>query len=281
MHIPQIDYKTELASIEFANSLKNTGFAVLKNHPIDYSLVKEVFAEWEMFFHSNYKNNYLYNNNTQDGFFPINVSETAVGYSVKDLKEFYHYYPWGQFPKELSNKTKKLYIQMNDIATKLLQWVEANLPENIRNNLSEPLSDMVKNSNQTLMRILHYPPLTGNEDKNAVRASAHGDINLLTILVAASQSGLQVQDTQGNWLDVPVDPGMLAINIGDMLQEATNGFYKSTMHRVINPTCEKKFVSRYSIPLFLHARPEVVLSDRYTAGEYLNERLRALGIKKD
>ena len=140
---------------------------------------------------------------------------------------------------------------------------------------------MVKNSNQTLMRILHYPPLTGNEDKNAVRASAHGDINLLTILVAASQSGLQVQDTQGNWLDVPVDPGMLAINIGDMLQEATNGFYKSTMHRVINPTCEKKFVSRYSIPLFLHARPEVVLSDRYTAGEYLNERLRALGIKKD
>ncbi len=280
MHIPQVDYKSNSTNTDFANSLKNTGFAVLKNHPIDQSLVKEVFAEWEFFFDSNYKNNYLYNNDTQDGFFPISVSETAVGYSTKDLKEFYHYYPWGQFPKELSDKTIKLFAQMNNIAIELLQWVENNLPTDIRDNLSEPLSHMIKNSNQTLMRILHYPPLTGNEDKNAVRASAHGDINLLTILVAASESGLQVQDTNNNWLDVPVDPGMLAINIGDMLQEATNGFFKSTFHRVINPTGDSKLKSRYSIPLFLHARPDVVLSKRYTAERYLNERLNALGIKK-
>ncbi len=280
MHIPQVDYKSKSASIDFANSLKNTGFAVLKNHPIDQSLIKEVFAEWEKFFHGNYKNSYLYNNDTQDGFFPISVSETAVGYSTKDLKEFYHYYPWGQFPKELSDKTIKLFAQMNNIAIELLQWVENNLPSDIRNNLSEPLSHMIKNSNQTLMRILHYPPLTGNEDKNAVRASAHGDINLLTILVAASESGLQVQDINNNWLDVPVDPGMLAINIGDMLQEATNGFFKSTLHRVINPTGNDRLKSRYSIPLFLHARPDVVLSNRYTAEKYLNERLNALGIKK-
>nr|HMT02351.1 2-oxoglutarate and iron-dependent oxygenase domain-containing protein [Burkholderiales bacterium] len=148
MHIPQVDYKSKSASIDFANSLKNTGFAVLKNHPIDQSLIKEVFAEWEKFFHGNYKNSYLYNNDTQDGFFPISVSETAVGYSTKDLKEFYHYYPWGQFPKELSDKTIKLFAQMNNIAIELLQWVENNLPSDIRNNLSEPLSHMIKNSNQ-------------------------------------------------------------------------------------------------------------------------------------
>lgn len=280
MQLTQIDFSANNAGYKFSQSLKNTGFAVLRNHPIDYTLVQDVFTEWESFFNSEYKSNYLYNNATQDGLFPINVSETAVGYSVKDIKEFYHYYPWGQYPKELSDKTKLLYNQMNQLASELLIWVEENSPEEIRKNLYEPLSNMIKNSEQTLMRILHYPPLTGHEEENAVRASAHTDINLLTVLVAASQSGLQVKDLNNNWIEVPVDPGMLAINIGDMLQEATNGYYKSTMHRVINPTGAQKLQSRYSIPLFLHARPEVVLSQRYTAGKYLEERLASLGIKK-
>ena len=280
MQVAQIDFKSQTASKGFTNSLINTGFAVIKNHPIDYNLVKEVFGEWAEFFASDYKMNYLYNNDTQDGLFPINVSETAVGYNIKDIKEFYHYYTWGQYPKELTDKTKQLQAQMTDIAITLLQWVEDNLPPEIQNRLTEPLSDMIKNSEQILMRMLHYPPLTGNEIVGAVRAGAHTDINLLTVLVAASESGLQVKDVNGKWFEVPVDPGMLSINIGDMLQEATDGFYKSTVHQVINPTNENRLKSRYSIPLFLHARPDVILSSRYTAGSFLQERLKQLGVKK-
>lgn len=280
MNVLQVDFQAPNASQDFAKSLKETGFAVIKNHPIDYKLVEEVFAEWKDFFSSNYKENYLYKNDTQDGFFPMRVSETAVGYSVKDIKEFYHYYPWGQFPSELSDKSKHLFAQMRDIASKLLVWVEENLPEEIRNNLSEPLPNMIDGSDSNLMRILHYPPLTGDEADGAVRAGAHGDINLLTVLVAASQSGLQVKDASGNWIDVPVDPGMLSINIGDMLETATNGYYKSTLHQVVNPLDESRNNSRYSIPLFLHPRSEVKLTATKTAGEFLDDRLRALGVKK-
>lgn len=280
MQVAQVDFQSSTASQDFAKSLKETGFAVIKNHIIDRQLMADVFKEWEEFFNSSYKMNYVYNNDTQDGLFPMNVSEKAVGYNVKDIKEFYHYYQWGQYPQELSDKTKHLYQQMNEIAVTLLNWVEENLPDDIRKSLSEPLTSMINNSDQTLMRILHYPPLTGNEEEGAVRAGAHGDINLLTVLVAASQSGLQVKGSDNKWYDVPADPGMLAINIGDMLETATNGFYKSTLHQVINPTDNSRHLSRYSIPLFLHPRPDVRLTQTRTAGEFLEARLRELGIKK-
>jgi isopenicillin N synthase-like dioxygenase len=279
MQLIQIDYTTKTANLDFVKSLKKTGFAVIKNHPIDQQLIADVFKEWEGFYSSDYKNNYLFNKDTQDGLFPITVSETAVGYNVRDIKEFFHFYEWGQYPRELSDKTKELLRQLCQVAKQLLTWVEDSLPIELKSTLSEPLTQMIENSNQTLLRILHYPPLTGNEEEGAVRASAHADINLLTVLVAASQSGLQLQNANGDWVDVPVDPGMLAINIGDGLQEATQGFYKSTIHRVVNPTGDLKYKSRYSIPLFLHARPDVVLSQRYTAHEFLTQRLIEIGLK--
>ncbi|MDD3266507.1 MAG: 2OG-Fe(II) oxygenase family protein [Burkholderiales bacterium] len=278
--LPQVDFKSENASKEFAKSLRETGFAVIKNHPINQELMLDVFADWKNFFENEYKEDYLYNMDTQDGFFPMRISETAVGYSIKDIKEFYHYYSWGKFPSQLSNKSKELYKQMVDVANTLLVWVEENLPEEIRTNLSQPLTQMVENSESNLMRILHYPPLTGEETEGAVRAGAHGDINLLTVLIAASQSGLQLKGSDGQWVDVPLDPGMLAINIGDMLELATDGYYKSTIHQVVNPSDESRHNSRYSIPMFLHPRDEVRLSASKTAGEFLDERLRALGIKK-
>ena len=280
MQLTQIDYTAKTASVEFTRSLKETGFAVIKNHSVNQQLIADVFSEWAEFFASDYKNNYI-NNNAMDGLFPMSVSEKAVGYDVKDIKEYFHSYPWGQYPKELSNKTKELREQMHKVAQRLLVWVEDNLPEEIKSTLSEPLTKMPENAPHTVLRILHYPPLTGNEEKDAVRANAHTDINLLTVLVAASQSGLQLQDVHGNWVTVPVDPGMLVINTGDMLQEVTNGVYKSTVHRVVNPTDELKHKSRYSIPLFLHARPEVVLSKRYTADEFWNERMAVIGIKNN
>jgi isopenicillin N synthase-like dioxygenase len=139
---------------------------------------------------------------------------------------------------------------------------------------------MIEGSEQTLLRLLHYPPLQGEEPEGSVRAAAHTDINLLTVLPAANAPGLQVQLKNGEWLDVPCDFGMLIINIGDMLQEASQGYYPSTKHRVLNPAQDSEHnVSRVSLPLFLHPKPEVVLSPRHTAQSYLDERLRELGMK--
>ncbi|MNT51623.1 2OG-Fe(II) oxygenase superfamily protein [compost metagenome] len=157
--------------------------------------------------------------------------------------------------------------------------MEQYTPADIAANYSEPLSGMIQGSNKTLLRVLRYPPLTGQEPAGSLRAAAHGDINLLTILPAANEPGLQVQDMDGNWIDVPCDFGMLIINIGDMLQEASQGYYPSTQHRVVNPTGAGAGKSRVSLPLFLHPRDEVVLSARYSAGAYLDERLRELGVK--
>ena len=105
-------------------------------------------------------------------------------------------------------------------------------------------------SQQSLLRILHYPPVSAEEDAAAIRAAAHEDINLITLLLAGSQPGLQARDKQGQWHDVPCDPGMITINNGDMLSLATNGYFPSTTHRVINPD-DKLNLSRYSMPMFL------------------------------
>jgi isopenicillin N synthase-like dioxygenase len=153
------------------------------------------------------------------------------------------------------------------------------MPEEVRAKLSEPLSGMVKNTQQTLFRVLHYPPLKGKIEKGAVRSAPHEDINLITLLPAATETGLEVQDVKGNWHQVSTEPGTIVVNAGDMLQEASEGYYKSTTHRVVNPKGEAALKSRYSAPLFVHPRPEVVLSPRYTAATYLDQRLKEIGLK--
>ena len=137
----------------------------------------------------------------------------------------------------------------------------------------------IENSDQTLLRILHYPPLDGSEEPEAIRAAAHEDINLLTLLPAANEPGLQIKGTGDSWIDVPCDFGHLIVNIGDMLQEASGGYFPSTSHRVINPPESDHTKSRIALPLFLQPKPEVVLSSRYTSGSYLAERLAELGIQ--
>ena len=171
------------------------------------------------------------------------------------------------------------YYMVSSLAAQLLDWVEQFSPEVIAAGYSEPLSQMIKNTPNTLLRILHYPPFTGSEAKGALRAAAHEDINLLTILPAANEPGLQVQDSDGEWLDVPADFGHLIINIGDMLQEASAGYFPSASHRVINPTGKNANKSRISLPLFLHPRDEVKLSKRHTQKSYLLECLKELGVK--
>lgn len=278
MLITPVDFTSPTAAKDFTESLHKTGFGVLTNHPLSQALLNTVYAEWYAFFQNEAKHNYAFDPSKYDGYFSPKISETAKGNTKRDLKEFYHIYPWGRYPAEVSDAAKQYYADGATLAATLLSWVEQYTPSDVKAKYSMPLSQMIEGSEQTLLRVLHYPPLRGDEEPGAVRAAAHGDINLLTILPAATASGLQVLGKDQAWHDVPCDFGMLIVNIGDMLEEASAGYYPSTIHRVLNPTGEEAKKSRVSLPLFLHPRPDVVLSERHTAGSYLAERLRELGM---
>jgi isopenicillin N synthase-like dioxygenase len=273
-----IDFESEDAAEKFVASLRETGFGVLKNHPIKKELVESIYQNWQQFFDTDTKNEYLYNKGPQDGFFPAKLAESAKGQVLKDIKEYYHYYPWGQCPAHLKEELASYYSEARSFAALLLAWVEQYSPESVSAGYHQPLNTMIADSEQSLLRVLHYPPLKGDEEAGAIRAAAHEDINLLTVLPAASEPGLQVLDSSGQWLDVPSEFGYLIINIGDMLQEASGHYFPSTTHRVVNPDGADMKKSRISLPLFLHPNPDVVLSEKYTAGEYLVERLKELGV---
>lgn len=271
-----VDYEQADADVQFVASLRETGFGVLKNHPIAEDTVNAIYDSWYSFFGSEDKQQYLFDSQKFDGFFPIAMAETAKGHSVRDLKEYYHFFPWGRCPANLKQQLDSYYSDAVALASTLLGWVEKQTPADVAGGYSEPLSNMIQGSEQSLLRILHYPPVPNDVDPVAIRASAHEDINLLTVLPAANEPGLQVQKRDGSWLDVPCDFGNLIINVGDMLQEASGTYFPSTTHRVINPEGSDARKSRISLPLFLHPRPDVRLSERYTAGDYLTERLTEL-----
>ena len=160
-----------------------------------------------------------------------------------------------------------------------MEWIQDNTPDEIRNGFSVPLPDMLSGSERNLLRIIHYPALTGDEEAGAIRAAAHEDINLITLLVAGTEPGLQVLDLNGSWHDVECDPGTIVVNTGDMLQMVSDRYFPSTTHQVINPGGAISNGPRYSMPLFLHPRDDVALSDAHTAGSYLEERLSEIGLK--
>ena len=277
MKIETVDYTASDAGDRLARSLRETGFAVLANHPIRADRIDEAYALWGGFFASDSKLNYLRDYEKQDGYFPFK-SEHAKDAQKKDLKEFYHVYPWGRVPEDLEAFTRQLYADLTAIGVELLSWLDQQMPEDVSATLSMPLQEMMQASQQSLLRILHYPPVSAEEDAAAIRAAAHEDINLITLLLAGSQPGLQARDKQGQWHDVPCDPGMITINNGDMLSLATKGYFPSTTHRVINPD-DKLNLSRYSMPMFLHPHPDVKLRQDFTAEAFLQERLKEIGLK--
>ncbi len=278
MSVLMVDYATDDAPRLFTQSLRETGFAVLRGHPVSTDLIFEVYDLWREFFLNDLsmKNKYLFHRDTQDGYFPFR-SENAKNNKISDLKEFFHIYPWGQIPEKARDASLRLYAILEKFSAELLQWVENFLPSTVSAQLSMPLKDMITKSENTLLRVLHYPPLQEEDEKDAIRAAAHEDINLITLLPAATTPGLEVLDANGNWHPVSCDPGNIVVNVGDMLQMCTQYYYKSTTHRVQNPSSENN-CSRFSMPLFLHPRKEVKLSADYTAVEYLKERLREIGI---
>jgi isopenicillin N synthase-like dioxygenase len=279
MQVQVVDYTAKDAPEKFVKSLHETGFGVLFNHPVKQALVESIYKNWQAFFLTEEKHDFAFDPQKQDGYFSPDISETAKGHNKKDIKEYFHVYPWGRIPLQLKSEILEYYRLTSELAAELLDWVEANSPPDVAGKYSEVLSTMIKNTPNTLLRVLHYPPLSGDEEPGAVRAAAHEDINLLTILPAANEPGLQVQRQNGDWVDVPSDFGHLIINTGDMLQEASGGYFPSTSHRVINPTGKGSGKSRLSLPLFLHPRSEVILSEKHTQASYLLERLRELGVK--
>lgn len=277
MQVRTVDYHSARCAEELTESLLNTGFAVLANHPITPQKLESLYQGWADFFASEGKHEFLRHPELQDGYFPFR-SENAKDAVAKDLKEFYHVYPWGRVPEELEQITRTIYAELVSLGTELLSWIDHQMPQECRERLTQPLASMMTDSQQSLLRILHYPPVEAAQETGAIRAAAHEDINLITLLVAGTKPGLQALDSNGNWQDISCDSGMITINNGDMLSVATDGYFPSTTHRVINPD-ESLNQSRYSMPMFLHPRPEVALRQGFTADDFLQERLKEIGLK--
>lgn len=276
-----VDCKSNSMLDDFATAMQKIGFAVLINHPLQENMIADVYAAWEDFFQSPEaeKQLFAFKQDTHDGYVPAEMAETAKGATVKDLKQFYHFFSWGRCPAELRAKTLSLFSAIEALACHLLTGLERHLPASIIQHLDRPLADMVRNCKRSLLRPIQYPPLTGAEEAGAVRAAAHEDICMLTLIPRATSPGLQVLSKQQRWLNVPCDPRYVVVNIGDCLQECTQGFYPSTTHRVINPeTASRRAPARMSMPLFLHAHDDVVLSTEHTAESYRRQRFKELGL---
>lgn len=275
MDVAVVDFTAPDAPERFSASLRETGFAVLTNHPLSWPLVEQVYREWSALFDDPCVTRYT-TTDSQTGYFPPDVSETAKGFRVRDLKEFFHVYPWSKYPDEVTGAALEYRDAAMRLALTLLDWVEANTPDEITDRLSMPLSSMMDGSTRTLLRVLRYPPLPDEVPDGAVRAAAHEDINLLTVLPASDQPGLELLGANGEWYPVPCDPGSLAINGGEMLDLATGGYYPATTHRVVNPSGDAAQLARMSLPLFLHPADDVVLAEGRTAYDFLTQRIREL-----
>ena len=272
-----VDFTAADAPERFTESLRTTGFAVVTNHPLPWELVQSLYAEWEEFFTSGAAESYTVGPHNQEAYFPTEIAETAKGRTVRDLKEFFHVYPWSdKYPSEVSDDAMRYRDIATDVASTLLGWVDANIPSEVAEKLSRPVADMLTGNSRTLLRILRYPPLEGDAPEGAVRAAAHEDINLLTVLPASNETGLELLGADGEWYEVPCDPGSIAVNCGEMLDRATEGYLPATTHRVVNPIGEAAHRARMSMPLFLAAADDVIITDGRTAEELLAERIAEL-----
>lgn len=262
------------AAERFAKSLRETGFAVIKDHDIDMSEIQNMYDVWSKYFANDAKQNDATPMGDPAGYYGYK-SENAKGRSQKDLKEFFHVYQNRDVPKDVEAVTRKFHASLIGLGETLLGWLDDVTPKEVTDKLSMPFKEMVNGSEQHLLRVLHYPPLPEDVEQGEVRAAAHGDINLITLLVTGSEPGLQAQDVNGNWHDIPCGTGYINVNAGDMLEQASRNHYPSTVHRVVNPAKQENR-SRYSLPLFMHPKPEVQLAHQ-TAGEFLEERLKEIG----
>ncbi|HEY9854252.1 MAG TPA: 2-oxoglutarate and iron-dependent oxygenase domain-containing protein [Stenomitos sp.] len=283
--------------------LKEFGFITVENHGIDQDLIRRTYAQFEAFFKMDLETKRQYGKimGGQRGYTEFG-SENAKGNPIADLKEFWHTgrelaadhpfraeYPDNVWPSELPELKETvltLYRQLDGcVDTFLFALADYfKLPQ-------RTFADMVKDGN-SIMRAIHYPPLPADADPRAVRAAAHEDINMITMLVEATSSGLELLTRQGEWMPITALEGQIVVDAGDMLARVTNHVIPSTTHRVVNPADANE--TRYSLPFFVHPYSacdltalDCFVSDErprqdppITAGEYLNQRLREIGLLK-
>lgn len=284
---------------------EDIGFVALKGHFLDDRLVENLYKEVKNFFDLplEVKRKYeIPGIGGQRGYVSFG-KESAKGKKEGDLKEFWHFGQYVEDNPELETGYHKNVIvdeltAFNVIGKEAYKMLEKTAKYVLRAlalhlQLEETYFDEYIHNGNSILRPIHYPPIK-NEPKNAVRAAAHGDINLITLLMGAQGRGLQVQNHNGEWLDAIAEPNELMINVGDMLSRHTNNKLKSTIHRVVNPPRELWGTSRYSIPFFMHPVNSMKLNvlesciddehpkqfDDITADEFLNERLMELGLIK-
>ncbi len=290
---------------EIGSAFEDIGFVALSGHFLSDELVTDLYSEVKSFFElpQETKDSYeIPGIGGQRGYTSFG-KEHAKGRKAGDLKEFWHFgqyvennpaleseYPPNVMVKELPRFNvigKETYKMLEKTAMYVLRALALHL------DLEEDYFDNFIRNGNSILRPIHYPPIT-EEPKDAVRAAAHGDINLITLLMGAHGKGLQVQNHEGEWIDAIAKPDELMINVGDMLSRLTNNKLKSTIHQVVNPPRELWGSSRYSIPFFMHPISEMPLNclencvdkehpkgfEDATAGEYLNERLIELGLIK-
>ncbi len=281
--------------------LKEYGFIVLKDHGISSETVDNAYELFKTFYAlpSDVKMKYRGNNGGQRGFTPFK-QEHAKDSIYGDLKEFWHVgreldsssvykgiYPENLWPSEISNFKSillDLYNSMDQTSIHLLDAIGMglDLPQ-------EYFRSMIHDGN-SILRAIHYPPVHNQDTKNSIRAGAHEDINLITLLVGATDSGLELLDRDGTWLPVNSNRGEIVVDTGDMMARITNNLLPATTHRVVNPDNSQS--TRYSMPFFVHPHSEAMLEtvpsclgkgtpqSPIKAGDFLNQRLREIGLIK-
>ncbi len=290
---------------ELGCAFEETGFVSVKNHGVPQEVIDQFYNLVEQFFNlpNEVKRSYEKAEYAGQRGYTSFGREHAKGSDAPDLKEFWQIgqkvegenlskadYPDNIEVTEIPdfhNLGFELYKSFENSGRELLRAIGIHL------GIGENYFDQHVHNGNSILRAIHYPPIV-NEPKSAIRAEAHEDINLITLLVGASAEGLQLLSKQNEWLNITAPEGCIVVNVGDMLQRLTNNKLRSTTHRVVNPPREKWHTHRYSIPFFLHPRSEMRLDclpscvtdstpkayENSSAGDYLDERLREIGFKK-
>ena len=279
--IPTIEYRDLKTNKNIPSKLEDTlnevGFFIIKNHPISEKSIDKLFSITENLFNLpiNIKNKYhLAGTNGARGYTPYGI-ETALNEKLPDQKEFWH-----QGSNTNKNLQENLYLtELNDfdfIDKMYMEFENVGIDilkafKNFNFDYHADLTEIAENGN-SILRLIHYPKVESNT--NHQRARAHNDVNLITLLVGGNAAGLEAQDKSGNWVECNCQKNEIICNVGDMLEIISKQKLRSTPHRVVSKSNSN--VSRYSIPFFLHPRPEVILDPitQLSADEFLTKRLK-------
>jgi isopenicillin N synthase-like dioxygenase len=289
-----LDSPLESIAQELGRSFAEFGFAVVRDHGVPADVIARADAAARDLFAlpDEVKRQYrLEGMGGARGYTPFGI-ETAKGASHRDLKEFWHvgrdlppghrygpYMPANVWPAEVPafrEAAQALFASLELAGLRLLEAIA------LERGLDRRFFDDTVREGNSVLRFLHYPPV-GQGEEGSIRAAAHEDINTITLLLGAEEAGLQLLARDGSWLPVAPPDGALVVNIGDMLQRLTAGHLRSTTHRVVNPVGEAARRSRYSMPFFLHFRPDYLIDplsedgeEPITADDYLQQRLREI-----